>query len=73
MIVPHGCFLGHKPRDYSRWDEYRAYDAIIDMMRQGALTALGLIQPQVALDECPAVWDLVVNEPAEVVKFGIRF
>ena len=26
MIVPHGCFVGHKPRDYSRWDEYRAYD-----------------------------------------------
>ena len=25
----------HKPRDYSRWDEYRAYDAIISMMRQG--------------------------------------
>ena len=73
MIVPHGCFLGHKPRDYSRWDEYRAYDAIISMMRQGALTAPGLIQPLVSLDDGPAVWDLVVNEPAEVVKFGIRF
>ena len=73
MIVPFGCFLGHKPRDYSRWDEYRAYDAIISMMRQGALTAPGLIQPLVSLDEGPAAWDLVVNEPAEVVKFGIRF
>ena len=73
MIVPHGCFLGHKPRDYSRWDEYRAYDAIISMIRQGALTAPGLIQPLVSLDEGPAVWDLVVNKPAEVVKFGIRF
>ena len=68
MIVPHGCYLGHKPRDYSR-----AYDAIISMMRQGALTAPGLIQPLVSLDEAPAVWDLVVNEPAKVVKFGIRF
>ena len=73
MIVPHGCFLGHKPRDHSRWDEYRAYDAIISMMRQGVLTAPGLIQPLVSLDEGPAVWDLVVNNPAEVVKFGIRF
>ncbi len=73
MIVPHGCFLGHKPRDYSRWDEYRAYDAIISMMRQDVLTAPGLIQPLVSLDEGPAVWDLVVNRPAEVVKFGIRF
>ncbi|MCY4071497.1 MAG: zinc-binding alcohol dehydrogenase [Chloroflexi bacterium] len=73
MIVPHGCFLGHKPRDYSRWDDYRAYDAIISMMRQGALTAPGLIQPLVSLDEGPAVWDLVVKEPGEVVKFGVRF
>ena len=73
MIVPHGCFLGHKPRDYSRWDEYRAYDAIISMMRQGLLSAPGLIQPLVSLDEGPAVWDLVFNKPAEVVKFGIRF
>ena len=73
VIVPHGCYLGHKPRDYSRWDEYRAYDAIISMMRQGVLTAPGLIQPLVSLDEGPAVWDLVVKKPAEVVKFGIRF
>lgn len=73
MIVPHGCYVGHKPRDYSRWDDYRAYDAIISMMRQGALTAPGLIQPLVTLDEGPAVWDLIVNEPKEVVKFGIRF
>ncbi len=73
MIVPHGCYVGHKPRDYSRWDDYRAYDAIISMMRQGALTAPGMIQPLVSLDEAPAVWDLIVNDPAEVVKFGVCF
>ena len=73
MIVPHGCFLGHKPRDYPRWDEYRAYDATISMMRQGALTAPSLIQPLVTLEEGPAVWDMVVNEPEKVVKFGIHF
>lgn len=32
-----------------------------------------MIQQRVSLHEGPAVWDLVVNEPAEVVKFGIRF
>ena len=73
MIAPHGCYLGHKPRDYSRWDEYRAYDAIISMMRQGVLTAPGLIQPLVSLEEGPAVWDMVVNEPQKVIKFGVRF
>ena len=43
------------------------------MMRQGMLTAPGLIQPIVSLDEGPAVWDMVVNNPEEVVKFGICF
>ncbi len=55
------------------WDEYRAYDSIVSMMRQGRLTAPGFIQPLVSLDEGPAVWDLIVNKPEEVVKFGIRF
>jgi len=37
------------------------------------LGGAGLIQPLVSLDEGPAVWDMVVNEPQKVVKFGIRF
>ncbi|HXV44208.1 MAG TPA: zinc-binding alcohol dehydrogenase, partial [Anaerolineae bacterium] len=38
MIVPHGCGWGHLPRDYPRWDQKRAYDAIVSLMRQGRLT-----------------------------------
>ena len=37
------------------------------------LRNIDMEQIDAALDEGPAVWDLVVNEPAEVVKFGIRF
>lgn len=73
MIVPHGCSLGPKPRDFPRWDEYRAYDCIVSMMRQGRLTAPGLIQPLVSLDEFQEVWRLIQDHPEEVVKFGIRF
>jgi len=73
MIAPHGCFGGHKPRDFSRWDEYRAYDCIVSMMHQGRLTAPGLIQPLVTLDEGPEVWRLIEHHPEEVVKFGVRF
>ena len=73
MIVPHGCSDGLKPRDFPRWDEYRAFDCIVSMMRQGRLTAPGLIQPLVSLDKFQEVWRLIQDHPEEVVKFAIRF
>jgi threonine dehydrogenase-like Zn-dependent dehydrogenase len=73
MIVPHGCGWGHVPRDYPRWDERRAYDCIVAMMRKGRLTAPGLIDPVVPLEEGPEVFRLIEREPGRVIKFGIRF
>jgi threonine dehydrogenase-like Zn-dependent dehydrogenase len=73
MIVPHGCGWGHPPRDYPVWDEQRANDTIVSMMRQGKLTAPGLIRPIVSLDEMPEVFRLIRDEPDRVVKFAVRF
>jgi len=73
MIVPHGCGWGHPPRDYPRWDEKRAYDCIARMMRQGKLTAPGLIQPIVSLEEGPEVFRLMRDEPDKVIKYAVRF
>jgi len=73
MLTPHGCGWGHVPRDYPRWDQQRAYDAIVSMMRQGRLTAPGLIQPIVALEEGPEVFRLIENEPDKVIKYAVRF
>jgi threonine dehydrogenase-like Zn-dependent dehydrogenase len=73
MIVPHGCGWGHPPRDYPRWDEQRAYDAIASLMRQGKLSAPGLIQPVVSLEEAPEVFRLMRDEPDRVIKFGVKF
>lgn len=73
MIVPHGCGWGHPPRDYPRWDEQRAYDCIVSMMRSGRLTAPGLISPVVSLDEGPEVFRLIEHEPDRVIKFAVRF
>lgn len=73
MIVPHGCGWGHPPRDYPVWDEQRANDTIVSMMRQGKLTAPGLIAPIVSLDEMPEVFRLIREEPDKVVKFAVRF
>jgi threonine dehydrogenase-like Zn-dependent dehydrogenase len=73
LIVPHGCGWGHPPRDHPRWDERRGYEAIISLMRQGKLTAPGLIDPVVTIDEGPAVFRLIENDPGKVIKFAVRF
>lgn len=73
LVVPHGCGWGHPPRDYPRWDERRACDAIISLMRQGKLTAPGLIQPVVTIGEGPAVFRQIEEEPQTVIKFAVAF
>jgi len=73
MIVPHGCGWGHHPRDYPRWDEKRAYDTIVSMMRKGKLTAPGLIGPVVSIEEGPKVFELIRTEPDRVRKYAVRF
>ena len=73
MIVPHGCGWGHPPRDYPRWDEGRANDAIVSLMRRGKLTAPGLITPVVPLDEGPEVFRMIREEPDRVIKYAVRF
>jgi threonine dehydrogenase-like Zn-dependent dehydrogenase len=73
LVVPHGCGWGHPPRDYPRWTEQRAYSCIAGMMQQGKLTAPGLIQPVVSLDEGPEIFRLIRDEPNEVIKYAVRF
>ena len=73
VIVPHGCGWGHPPRDYPRWDEERAYACIVSMMRQGRLTAPGLITPVVSLEDGPKAWALIRDDPDKVIKVAIRF
>jgi threonine dehydrogenase-like Zn-dependent dehydrogenase len=73
MIVPHGCGWGHPPRDYPRWDEQRAYDALASLMSKGKLTAKGLITPVVSLEEGPQIFQLIKNEPEKVIKFAVQF
>ena len=73
IVVPHGCGWGHPPRDYPRWDEKRAYDCIVSMMRKGKLTAPGLIDPVVSIDQGPEVFRQIRDEPGSVIKYAIRF
>ena len=73
VIVPHGCGWGHPPRDYPLWNERRASDAIVSLMRQGKLTAPGLIRPVVTIDRGPEVFRLIEEHPSEVLKFAVKF
>lgn len=73
MLVPHGCGWGHPPRDYPLWDEQRAYDVLASMMRQGKLTAPGLVQPVVSPNEAVNVFDLIRDDPDKVIKYAVRF
>ena len=73
LVVPHGCGWGHPPRDHPGWDERRAYDAIVSLMRKGTLTAPGLVRPVVSLDEGPDVWRLIEHDPDRVIEYAARF
>ncbi|MDI7278162.1 MAG: zinc-binding dehydrogenase [Anaerolineae bacterium] len=73
IIVPHGCGWGHQPRDYPAWDERRSADTIVSMMRQGKLTAPGLVDPIVPIHKGPDVWRLIEEDPGQVIKYAVRF
>ena len=73
FVVPHGCGWANLPREYPRWDERRAYDVLVSLMRQGKLTAPGIIRPIVGLDEAPQVWEWIARAPEKVIKFAVRF
>jgi threonine dehydrogenase-like Zn-dependent dehydrogenase len=73
IVVPHGCGWGHLPRDYPRWNQERAYDCIVSMMRKGKLAAPGLIQPVVPLEEAPEVFRWIREEPDRVIKYAVCF
>ncbi|MBC8141098.1 MAG: zinc-binding alcohol dehydrogenase [Armatimonadetes bacterium] len=73
MIVPHGCGFGHPPRDAPRWDERRAYDALVSLMRQKVLTAPGVIDPVVNFADADTILETVHNHPDGSIKFGVRF
>jgi threonine dehydrogenase-like Zn-dependent dehydrogenase len=73
MVVPHGCGWGHPPRDFPRWDAGRAHDAIVSLMRQGKLQAMGLIDPVVGFGDVSEVYRLIRDEPHRVVKYAVRF
>lgn len=63
---------GNHDRDFPLWDWERAYQATIDLFRDGILTGEGLITPIVNFDEAPAELVAIRNEPQRTIKFGVK-
>jgi len=73
IVVPHGCGWGHPPRDYPRWDERRAYEAILSMMSQGRLPVRDVISAVVGPDDATDMFRRTRDEPDQIVKFAVEF
>ena len=74
MFVPKGNgAMEYKPADFPLWDQFRIYDTIVSKMKQGQLTAPGLIDPIVSLEDVPRVFRLIKHHPEEVIKYGVHF
>ena len=74
MSVPQGNgAMEYKPADYPLWDQFRIFDTIVSKMKQDQLTVPGLIDPLVSIEDFPDVFEQIKHNPAEVVKYGVRF
>ena len=73
MIVPHGCGGGHESRDYPYWDQQRAGETILSMMRQGRLNPRGLINRVYSLGDATNVFQQIRERPDDIIKFAVDF
>ena len=73
MIVPHGCGWGHQPRDYPFWDEARAYDTIVSLMRKGRVAVPGLINVTLSVEEGVDILNIIRDKPEQVIKYAVDF
>ena len=63
---------GNADRSYPLWDHERAYNATIQLFRDGKLTGEGVVTPIVALDDAPEVLPTIFTAPEKSIKIGIR-
>jgi len=54
-------------------DDPPRYETVVSLMRQRVISATGLITPVVPLQEGPAVFRLIEDDPGAVIKFAVTF
>ena len=65
-------YWGNPDRLHPLWDEARAQNACADLFCRGALSPLGILDPIVSLAEAPHAMQAIHDDPARVLKIGIR-
>jgi threonine dehydrogenase-like Zn-dependent dehydrogenase len=63
---------GNPDRSYPLWDHERAFQATIDLFRDGRVTGDGLITPIVSFDDAPDALVAIRTHPASTIKFGVK-
>ena len=64
---------GNPDRSYPLWDHERAYQATIDLFRDGPITGEGIVTPIVSFKEAPAELANALAHPDSSIKLGVRF
>lgn len=64
---------GNADRSHPLWDHQRAYQATIDLFRDGLITGQGVVTPIVDFDRAPDALVAIRNAPETTIKFGVRF
>jgi threonine dehydrogenase-like Zn-dependent dehydrogenase len=65
-------YWSNPDRDHPLWNEPRAQTACAALFRRGRLSAEGILDPIVDFEDAPAVLQSVLDNPAGVLKVGIR-
>jgi threonine dehydrogenase-like Zn-dependent dehydrogenase len=73
MIVPHGCGIAGPGRDFPRWDDRRAYDAVLAAMATGRLDIAAIVNPVVGVNDAPDIFRRMRDEADSIAKFAVKF
>ena len=58
--------------DHPRWDRERVYDTVFECFERGRLTADGILNT-VSLEEAPAAYDRLAENPTDCLKLAIEY
>jgi len=58
-------------RSHPLWDAERAYQAAIDLFREGRITGEGIVTPIVSFEEAPAILPTIFTDPSRCIKIGV--
>lgn len=62
---------GNPDRSHPLWNPERAYQATIDLFREGRITGEGIVTPIVSFEEAPDILPTIFTDPGRSIKIGV--